>query len=329
MLLNVDKNVLFEKQMLFLIIPTKYFCATNSPCITYIRNDLSQSYIKCESKCALSLSSVALTYDSIQPNKRDSRIMEITGTEELSINRMNIFSGSVHSTETSFSTELINVQNGMFQMENVNWAKTFSTNSLFLLSSTNEISLTISECNFDGMERTTSGAAMISFSNDKANIDLDSCTFLKCGSTLSENGGSMTLCIGNGNEVKVEGGNFDGCCCSTSNGLGGGILLRLLNENPDFLISSFFGTNIAKWGRDIFVISPDLEGTVKSEKITCVTASLDSLEKVRGYNNGNTSVAIPLCIYLLPTPEEIYVNNIEASDHSHCGIVQFPCLTLK
>ncbi|KAH7832625.1 uncharacterized protein MONOS_13806 [Monocercomonoides exilis] len=270
-----------------------------------------------------------LVHDSAHPNNRGSRLFEISGAGGMRISRLNISFGSGQSTETAFSTELINVQNGMFQMEQVNWAKTISTNSLFSLSSTNEISLALSECTFDGIGRTTSGAAVISFSNDKANIDVNCCTFERCGSRTSADGGSMMLCVGNGNEVKVKGGSFDGCYCSATYGFGGGILLRLLNENPDFLISSSFGTNTAKWGSDIFVISPNLEVTAKSQKITCVTDSLDSVEKVRGYDNGNNSVAIPLCIYLLPTPEEIYVSNSEASNHSHCGIVQFPCLTMK
>ncbi|KAH7832601.1 uncharacterized protein MONOS_5031 [Monocercomonoides exilis] len=270
-----------------------------------------------------------LVHDSAHPNNRGSRLFEISGAGGMRISRLNISFGSGQSTETAFSTELINVQNGMLQMEHVNWAKTISRNSLFSPSSTNEISLTLSECTFDGIERATSGAAVMSFSNDKANIDVNSCIFSGCGSRTSADGGSMMLCVGNGNEVKVKGGSFDGCFCSATYGFGGGILLRLLNENPDFLISSSFGTNTAKWGSDIFVISPNLEETTKSENITCVTDSLDSLEKVRGYDDGNNSVAIPLCIYLLPTPEEIYVSNTEASDHSHCGIVQFPCLTLK
>ncbi|KAH7826916.1 uncharacterized protein MONOS_13687 [Monocercomonoides exilis] len=270
-----------------------------------------------------------LVHDSVHPNNRGSRLFEITGAGEMHISGLNISAGSGQSSETAFITRLINVQSGMFQMENVNWAKTISTVSLFFLSSTNEISLTLSECDFDGIERTTSGASVMSFSNDKANIDLDSCSFLGCGSTCSENGGSMMLCAGDANEVKVEGGTFDGCFCSSSNGLGGGILLQLMNENPNFLISSSFGTNTAKWGSDIFVFSPNLEMTAKSKKIAYVTASLDSFDKVRGYDNGNTSVAIPLCVYLLPDPKEIYVRNSEASDHSHCGIIQFPCLTLK
>ncbi|KAH7832778.1 uncharacterized protein MONOS_6932 [Monocercomonoides exilis] len=270
-----------------------------------------------------------VVHDSAHPNNRGSRMFEISGAGGMSVSRLNISFGSGQSTETVFSTELINVQNGMFQMEHVNWAKTISTNSLFSLSSTNEISLTLSECAFDGIERTTSGAAVISFSNDKANIDVNCCTFEGCGSRTSADGGSMMLCVGNENEVKVKGGSFDGCYCSATYGFGGGIFLRLLNENPNFLISSSFGTNTAKWGNDIFVISPNLEETAKSENIRCVTDSLDSLEKVRGYDNGNNSVAIPLCIYLLSTPEEIYVSNSEASNHSHCGIVQFPCLTMK
>ncbi|KAH7832687.1 uncharacterized protein MONOS_14659 [Monocercomonoides exilis] len=278
---------------------------------------------------ALTARDFILVHDSAHPNNCGSRLFEISGAGGMRISRLNISFGSGQSTETAFSTELINVQNGMFQMEHVSWAKTISRNSLFSLSSTNEISLALSECGFDGIERTMSGVAVMSFSNDKSNIDVNCCTFEGCGSRTSTDGGSMMLCVGNGNEVKVKGGNFDGCYCSATYGFGGGILLRLLNENPNFLISSSFGTNTAKWGRDIFVISPNLEETAKSENITCVTDSLDSVEKVRGYDNGNNSVAIPLCIYLLPTPEEIYVSNSEASDHSHCGIVQFPCLTMK
>ncbi|KAH7816124.1 uncharacterized protein MONOS_11213 [Monocercomonoides exilis] len=277
----------------------------------------------------LTVRDFVLVHDPAHPNNRASRLFEISGAGEMHISRLNISAGSGRSTETAFITELINIQNGVFQMENVNWAKTISTVSLVSLSSTNEISLKLSECTFSGIERTSNGAAVMSLENDKANIDLNSCTFEGCGSTESENGGSMMLCVGEANEVKVEGGIYDGCFCSATDGLGGGILLRLLNENPNFLISSSFGTNTAKWGRDIFAISPNLEETATSRKIACVTASLDSVDRVRGYDNGNNSLAIPLCIYLLPTPEEIHVRNPEASNHSRCGIVQFPCLTMK
>ncbi|KAH7821076.1 uncharacterized protein MONOS_12905 [Monocercomonoides exilis] len=278
---------------------------------------------------SLTLRDCILVHDLTRSNNRGSRLFEISGAGKIHIRRLNISTGSGQSSETAFTTELINIQNGVLQMENVNWAKTISTNSLFSLSSTNEISLELSECTFDGIERTTSGAAVISFSSDKASIDLNSSIFAGCGSTTSANGGSAMLNVGEANEVKVKGGSFDGCFCSASYGLGGGILLQFLNENPDFLISSSFGSNTAKWGRDIFVLSPNLETVAQFRKISSVNASLDSFDKVRGYDNGNTSVAIPLCIYLLPNPTEIYVSNSEASNHSHCGIVQFPCLTLK
>eukprot|EP00770_Monocercomonoides_exilis_P010838 MONOS_10785.1-p1 / transcript=MONOS_10785.1 / gene=MONOS_10785 / organism=Monocercomonoides_exilis_PA203 / gene_product=unspecified product / transcript_product=unspecified product / location=Mono_scaffold00504:43502-48745(+) / protein_length=1748 / sequence_SO=supercontig / SO=protein_coding / is_pseudo=false len=277
----------------------------------------------------LTINDLIFVHDSAYQNNRGSRLFEITGAGELRISALNISAGSAHSVQTAFTAELINIQGGIFQMNNVNWAQTISSTSLFSLSSANGISLILSECTFDGIERTNSGAAVTSFSNDKVNIDLDSCSFSECGSRTSSDGGSMMLCVGNENEVKVKGGNFDGCYCSTSNGLGGGILLRLMNENPNILISSSFGTNTAKWGKDVFVNSPNLEAIANPQKISCVTATLDSFDKVRGYDNGNNSVAIPLCIYLLPTPEEIHVSNTEASDHSHCGIVQFPCLTMK
>ncbi|KAH7821102.1 uncharacterized protein MONOS_11182 [Monocercomonoides exilis] len=272
---------------------------------------------------------LVLVHDPTYSNNRGSRLFEITGAGEIHISRLNISTGSTQSTETAFFTELINVQSGVLQMENLNWAKTISTTSLFSLSSTNEISLILSESTFNEIERTTSGASVVTFSDEKANIDLNSSIFDGCGSTTSANGGSAMLNVGEANEVKVKGGNFDGCFCSTTDGLGGAILLQLTSEFPEFLITSSFDTNTAKWGKDIFVISPHLETVAQFRKISSVNASLDSFDKVRGYDNGNTNLAIPLCIYLLPNPTEIYVSNSEASNHSHCGIVQFPCLTLK
>ncbi|KAH7827134.1 uncharacterized protein MONOS_12632 [Monocercomonoides exilis] len=244
-----------------------------------------------------------LVHNSVHQNNRGSRLFEITGAGGMSVSRLNISFGSGQSSETAFATELINVQSGMLQMESVNWVKTISTTSLFSLSSTNGISLTLSKCTFDGIERTTSGAAVISFSNDKANVDLNSSTFEGCGSRTSSDGGSMMLCAGEENEVKVEGGTFDGCFCSATDGLGGGILLRLMKENPNFLISSSFGTNTAKWGSDIFVLSPNLEMTAKSERITCVEASLDSFDKIRGFDNGNTTLA-SLCASISSTQKK-------------------------
>ncbi|KAH7816610.1 uncharacterized protein MONOS_18204 [Monocercomonoides exilis] len=235
----------------------------------------------------LNLNNFALVYDFSYVNNRGSKLFEISSAGEMHISRLTISAGSGQTSETAFSTGLINVQNGKLQMDHVKWAKTISTVSLFSISSTNAVSLILSECAFNGIERTTNDAAVMSLSNSKTNIDFNSSVFEECGSAISENGGSTMLYIGDANEVKVKDGSFDECYCSATNGLGGGILLRLMNENPNFLISSSFGTNTAKWGNDIFVISPNLEETAKSQKITCVTASLDSLDKMRGYDGGN------------------------------------------
>ncbi|KAH7822553.1 uncharacterized protein MONOS_11864 [Monocercomonoides exilis] len=129
---------------------------------------------------------------------------------------------------------------------------------------------------------------------------------IRCGSTKSANGGSATLCAGEANEVKVKGYNFDGCFCSATDGLGISLFLPHLVRTQ-------------KSGEMISLSFHQIWKKLLNQKTS----------QVRGYDNGNNSVAIPLCIYLLPTPEEIHVSNTEASDHSHCGIVQFPCLTLK
>ncbi|KAH7815296.1 uncharacterized protein MONOS_10713 [Monocercomonoides exilis] len=57
---------------------------------------------------------------------------------------MNVSARSGHSTETEFSTELTNVQGGILQMESVYCVQAYSTASMIMLSSTNEISSAIS-----------------------------------------------------------------------------------------------------------------------------------------------------------------------------------------
>eukprot|EP00770_Monocercomonoides_exilis_P014833 MONOS_14779.1-p1 / transcript=MONOS_14779.1 / gene=MONOS_14779 / organism=Monocercomonoides_exilis_PA203 / gene_product=unspecified product / transcript_product=unspecified product / location=Mono_scaffold01072:12403-17936(+) / protein_length=1821 / sequence_SO=supercontig / SO=protein_coding / is_pseudo=false len=160
-------------------------------------------------------------------------------------------------------------------------------------------------------------------------ITLYGCTLDGCGSEASEFGGGMMVEVGNVGSLNVSGGVVRNCYASTIQGRGGGIGLKVRNTNAEFLVSSAFEGNRAKWGSDIFVDSVDLETTAKGGKIASLTASFDTKSTIQGYDNGNDSIPIPLCVYLIPLPEEIIVSNVDAFDHSRCGFAEFPCLTLK
>ncbi|KAH7826227.1 uncharacterized protein MONOS_8313 [Monocercomonoides exilis] len=61
----------------------------------------------------LTVNDLALVHDSEYENNRGSRQFEISGAGEMHVCRMNIFAGSGQSSETAFTTELINIQNGI------------------------------------------------------------------------------------------------------------------------------------------------------------------------------------------------------------------------
>ncbi|KAH7826042.1 uncharacterized protein MONOS_4171 [Monocercomonoides exilis] len=277
----------------------------------------------------LNVSDLSVVHNSSIENNRRSRLFEVQGAGGINLERMNISMDETHSEERSIQNSLVKMEGGSLKMKDVRWGQTFSTTSVISLPQGSSISLSLDNCTFSNIVRTTAGSSLMSVSEGSHSITLEGCTIDGCGSEASEFGGGMMVEVGNVGSLTMNGGVVKNCYASTIQGRGGGIGLKVKDTNAEFLISSGFEGNRAKWGSDIFVDSVDLETTARSGKITSLTASLDSFDKVRGYDNGNTSLAIPLCIYLLPTPEEIYVSSIEAYDHSYCGIVQFPCLTLK
>ncbi|KAH7826081.1 uncharacterized protein MONOS_12421 [Monocercomonoides exilis] len=277
----------------------------------------------------LSVNDLSVVHNTSLENNRRSRLFEVKGAGGINLERMNISMDAAHSEERSIQNSLVKMDGGSLKMKDVRWSQTFSTTSVISLPQEATVSLTLDNCTFNNIVRTTAGSSLMNVGEGSHSITFDGCTIDGCGSEASEFGGGVMVEVGNVGSLKMNGGVVKNCYALAAQGRGGGIGLKVKDTNAEFLISSGFEGNRAKWGSDIFVDSIDLETTAKSERIACLTASLDSFDKVTGYDKGNTSLAIPLCIYLLPTPEEIYVSNIETSDHSHCGIVQFPCLTMK
>ncbi|KAH7831977.1 uncharacterized protein MONOS_1148 [Monocercomonoides exilis] len=277
----------------------------------------------------LTVSDLSVVHNTSYKNNRRCRLLEVEGSGLMDVKRMNISMDSAHSEERSIQNTLVKLDGGELKMEDVRWGRTFSTTSVISLSQESFVTLSLDKCDFSNIVRTTTGSSLINVGEVSCSITLERCTINGCGSEASEFGGGVMIEVGSGALLNMIGGLVKNCYASTIQGRGGGIGLKVRNTNADFLISSAFNGNRAKWGSDIFVDSFDLESTAISGYITSLTASFDTKSKMQGFNNGDESAPIPLCVYLIPLPEEIVVSNVDASDNSYCGYAEIPCLTLK
>ncbi|KAH7826100.1 uncharacterized protein MONOS_15751 [Monocercomonoides exilis] len=277
----------------------------------------------------LSVSDLSVVHNSSVENNRRSRLFEVKGSGGINLERMNISMDSAHSEERSIQNSLVKMGWGSLMMKDVRWGQTFSTTSAISLPQGFSVTLSLDNCTFNNIVRTTTGSSLMNVGERSHSITFKGCTIDGCGSEASEFGGGMMIEMGNVGSLTMNGGVVKNCYASTTQGRGGGIGLKVSNINAEFQISSGFEGNRAKWGSDIFVDSINLESTAKSGKITSLTASFDTKSKIQGYENGDESFPIPMCVYLIPMPDEIFVSNVDAYDHSHCGFVEFPCLSLS
>ncbi|KAH7820348.1 uncharacterized protein MONOS_2253 [Monocercomonoides exilis] len=236
---------------------------------------------------------------------------------------------SAHSVERCIQNSLVKLEGGKLKMQDVRWGRTFSSTSVISLPQGSSVSLSLDNCTFNNIVRTTAGSSLISVSEGSHSITLEGCVLDGCGSEASEFGGGMMVEMGNVGSLTMNGGVVKNCFASITQGRGGGIGLKVKDTSAEFLISSAFEGNRAKWGSDIFVDSIDLELTATSGKITSLTASNPLLDEIRGFDKGDDSIPIPLCAYLMIISDEIYVSNADAFYHFFCGFAEFPCMTLK
>ncbi|KAH7824441.1 uncharacterized protein MONOS_15105 [Monocercomonoides exilis] len=277
----------------------------------------------------LVVSDLSVIHNSSFENNRQCRLFEVEGSGLMDVKRMDISMDAAHSEEKSIQRSLVKVEGGELKMKDVRWGRTFSTTSLISVPQESSATLTLGNCTFSNIVRTTTGSSLMSVGEVSHSITLEECTIDGCGSEDSEFGGGMMVAVGSGGSLNVKGGIAKNCYASTTQGRGGGIGLKVRETNANFHISSAFEGNRAKWGNDIFIDSPNLESAARSGKITSLTASNPLLDEIRGFDKGDDSTPIPLGAYLIPLPDEIYVSSVDAFNHSLCGFAEFPCLTLR
>ncbi|KAH7821461.1 uncharacterized protein MONOS_11083 [Monocercomonoides exilis] len=279
----------------------------------------------------LAVNDLSVVHNSSFENNRRSRLFEIQGRGLMDVKRMNISMDASHSEKRSIQNSLVKVDGGELKMQDVRWGRTFSTTSVISLSQGSSASLSLDNCVFGNIVRTTAGSSMMSVDEGSHSITLEGCTIDGCGSVDSDFGGGAMIEMVNAGSLTMNGGVIRNCYASTMQGRGGGIGLKVKDTNTNFLISSAFEGNKAKWGSDIFVDSIDLESTVRSGKIASLTASLETKSKMQGYENGDESFPIPLCAYLWNNfSEPAFVGGGSLShDFSKCGFEEFPCSSIS
>ncbi|KAH7821099.1 uncharacterized protein MONOS_17787 [Monocercomonoides exilis] len=278
----------------------------------------------------LSVSDLSIVHNTSFENNRQCRLFEVEGNGLMDVKRMNISMDAAHSEERSIQNSLVKLEGGELKMQDVRWEQTFSTTSVISLLQESSVTLSLDKCVLSNIVRTTAGSSLMSVGEGSHSITLEGCTIDGCGSEDCELGGGMMAEMGNIGSLNVKGGIVKNCYASATQGRGGGIGLKVRDISADFLISSGFEGNRARWGSDIFVDSIDLESTATSEKITSLTASLETKSKMQGYENGDESFPIPLCIYLwnnFSAPAFVGGGSL-SHDFSKCGFEEFPCSSI-
>ncbi|KAH7821091.1 uncharacterized protein MONOS_12000 [Monocercomonoides exilis] len=278
----------------------------------------------------LAVSDLSVIHNTSFENNRQCRLFEVEGSGLMDVKRMNISMGTTHLEERSIQNSLVNVEGGELKMQDVKWGQTFSTTSVISLSQESSVTLSLDKCVFSNIVRTTAGSSLISVGEGSHSITLEGCAIDGCGNEDCEFGGEMMVEVGSGSSLNVKGGIVKNCYASATQGRGGGIGLKVKDTNTEFLISSTFEGNRARWGSDIFVDSIDLESTATSGKITSLTASLETKSKMQGYENGDESFPIPLCVHLwnnFSSPAFVGGGSL-SHDFSKCGFEEFPCSSI-
>ncbi|KAH7826222.1 uncharacterized protein MONOS_8318 [Monocercomonoides exilis] len=231
-------------------------------------------------------------------------------------------------------------------------------NSAFHLTKPKEFSIINS--NFTTVSASTADGSCISISDDSdtsiGTVTISMCNFTDCKVTGNGNGGAIASSLKSGLNWNVSGCIFDNC--HAPSGIsdevkGGAVFITLSVASSNFVIETpSFGTNSAKLGLNLFVISPSLRDSVKettlpflkpatestnrnSDRIyraqfsfSTATAEAASFDSACGYDSADQMHSIPLVLFFRPPPTAFSVNGT-GIDNSICGYSDYQCKTIN
>ncbi|KAH7820675.1 uncharacterized protein MONOS_2123 [Monocercomonoides exilis] len=202
--------------------------------------------------------------------------------------------------------------------------------------------LNASQCHATAINRAAGSGGCISIDNsndenENVSINIEECTFDECCVLSDENrGGAVFVQMKMNTQLNIISCTFTGCTApggEDKTGFGGGMALKLIDGDPSFVISSpIFDSdnpNVAKYGNDLFVESPNLAKSITNVSLPFVSENLIdiSLDSLRGFDGSDTTNAIPLvCFWLIPE-SKIFIGG-EGKDMRACGFLDYPCLSI-
>jgi hypothetical protein len=140
------------------------------------------------------------------------------------------------------------------------------------------------------------------------------------GAIFGEMSGSTS-----GGKLQIKDSTFEGCRAPSAGanaaGKGGAIFLNASNVNAVFILSAITWTgNNAAYGKDLFLVAPDLTMTVTQTKLACGIANLTLM---MGVNANNLTSFFDLYPILYPT--DVFYAEPGGSPKYGCGSVNLTC----
>ncbi|KAH7832058.1 uncharacterized protein MONOS_388 [Monocercomonoides exilis] len=198
-------------------------------------------------------------------------------------------------------------------------------------------SITLKNTSFENITRGAGDGGCVNVdSNEDGSQDIiriENCSFTSCEVTENgKGGGGLSVSLENPSELHVSSTRFEKCCApstSGSEGKGGGMFLSLMDSDAKFELSDplVFDGNWAEYGKNIFILSKDLNCSVTNDSFKFDYSSMKD-DKTLFVGSDTLHSDKDLFMFLVPYSSfEIFISS-EGFDVKRCGSEEEPCFTM-
>ncbi|KAH7832048.1 uncharacterized protein MONOS_398 [Monocercomonoides exilis] len=198
-------------------------------------------------------------------------------------------------------------------------------------------SITLKNTSFENITRGAGdGGCVCVDSNEDGSQDttrIENCSFASCEVTENgKGGGGLSVSLVNPSELHVSSIRFEKCCApstSGSEGKGGGMFLSLIDSDAKFELSDplVFDGNGAEYGKNIFILSKDLNCSVTNDTFKFDYSSMIN-DKTLFVGSDSYHSDKDLFMFLVPYSSiEIFISS-NGFDVARCGSEEEPCFTM-
>ncbi|KAK2945496.1 hypothetical protein BLNAU_19569 [Blattamonas nauphoetae] len=269
-----------------------------------------------------STSGVEISYVSLHLTTTSSRskpVFAVYGS--ITLNQVQIG----ESTLRSISTPIIVAETGSSMILRSGGCANLSSSASALFQSKEETTTTVTSQGFSGLSLTGSDGSVFRFV--RGITQLTDLTFESISST-NGNGAVANFEIDERSVVSLNLITFN--TVSSSKGLGGSLFFSFSAVPNSLVLNGLtFVESSARSGSCIFFTAKDLATVTTSDVFQFIPENTvftkSHLNLYRGYNNSNTTDAIPLVLYLTKMGQTAFVDSQTGRDVGKCGFSIYPC----